>query len=98
MLDGVESEPNRYMYANSDNGTLAPPYADKQTGVYEEIKIDNENNLLRINLYSLNSGDVIQYRLDNQGAWIDYDNNGILIKTIPYCSFGLKKMDITVRS
>jgi hypothetical protein len=81
MLDGVESEPNRYMYANSDNaGTLAPPYADKQTGVYEEIKIDNENNLLRINLYSLNSGDVIQYRLDNQGAWIDYDNNGILIK------------------
>jgi len=80
LLDCVECEPNRYIYALSDNPVvLAPPYADRQTGEYEEIKIDNENNLFHIKLYSLNSEDTIQYKMDNQGGWIDYDNNGILL-------------------
>ena len=34
-LDGIESEQNRYTYKlSSDTGTLAPPYADKETGEY----------------------------------------------------------------
>lgn len=80
-LDGVESLPNRYIYTLSDDPSeLAPPYADKETGEYEEIKADDDNNLLYIRLYSLNSGDTIQYRIDNGTEWIDYDNDYIKIK------------------
>lgn len=72
-LDGIESERNRYTYKlSSDAGTLAPPYADKETGEYEEIKADENNNLLLVKLYSLNKGDTIQYTTDNGVNWIDY--------------------------
>ena len=72
-LDGIESEQNRYTYKlSSDTGTLAPPYADKETGEYEEIKADESNNLLLVKLYSLNKGDTIQYTTDNGANWIDY--------------------------
>ncbi|MBE6811212.1 MAG: hypothetical protein E7521_09245 [Ruminococcaceae bacterium] len=72
-LDGIQSEPNRYIYTLSGNeNTLAAPYANKSTGTYEEINIDGNNNLLIIKLYSLNTGDTIQYRLNNTGNWIDY--------------------------
>lgn len=72
-LDGIESERNRYTYKlSSDTGTLAPPYADKETGEYEEIKADENNNLLLVKLYSLNKGDTIQYTTDNGVNWIDY--------------------------
>ena len=72
-LDGVESDLNRYSYKlSSDTGTLAPPYADKETGEYEEIKADENNNLLLVKLYSLNKGDTIQYTTDNGVNWIDY--------------------------
>ncbi len=71
-LDGIESDRNRYTYKlSSDTGTLAPPYADKETGEYEEIKADENNNLLLIKLYSLNKGDTIQYTTDNGANWID---------------------------
>lgn len=79
-LDGVESDTNRYTYAISNNPVLAPPYADKETGTYEERKIDDDNNILKVMLYSLNSGGKIQYRIDNEGEWKDYDNNGLLFK------------------
>lgn len=80
-LDGVESYINRYTYSLSDDeNTLAAPYADKETGEYEEIKIDSENNLLSIKLYSLNSGDNIQYKKDNELSWTDYDGSEIKIK------------------
>lgn len=80
-LDGVESQPNRYTYTlTKDADALAPPYADKETGEYEEINIDGENSLLLVNLSSLNSGDTIQYRLDNAGQWLDYDGNALKLK------------------
>ncbi|MDY3031196.1 MAG: FN3 associated domain-containing protein [Clostridia bacterium] len=80
-LDGVESQPNRYTYTLSDNiNALAPPYADKETGEYEEIKADDENNLLYVKLYSLNSGDTIQYKADNAADWTDYDGTDIKLK------------------
>ena len=80
-LDGVESDKNRYTYSTSNSTVLAPPYADKETGTYEEIKIDNDNNILRVKLYSLNSDGKIQYRIDNEGSWNDYtDESGLLFK------------------
>ena len=80
-LDGIESDANRYTYATSNGDVLAPPYADKETGTYEEVKIDNDNNILKVMLYSLNNGGKIQYRLNNEGDWIDYtDNDGLLFK------------------
>lgn len=81
VLDGVESDTNRYTYATSDSPVLAPPYADKETGTYEERKIDDNNNILKVMLYSLNSGGTIQYRIDNEGDWIDYtDDSGLLFR------------------
>lgn len=72
-LDGIESEQNRYIYKlSSDTDTLAPPYADKETGEYEEIKADEYNNLLLIKLYSLNKDDTIQYTTDNGKIWTEY--------------------------
>ncbi len=80
-LDGVESDTNRYIYAVSGGDAIAPPYADKETGTYEERKIDSDNNILKVMLYSLNSGGKIQYRIDNKGAWVDYtDGSGVLLK------------------
>ncbi|MBR3996049.1 MAG: chitobiase/beta-hexosaminidase C-terminal domain-containing protein, partial [Clostridia bacterium] len=79
-LDGVESDTNRYTYAISNSPVLAPPYADKETGTYEERKIDDDNNILKVMLNSLNSGGKIQYRIDNEGEWKDYDGNGLLFK------------------
>lgn len=80
-LGGVESQPNRYTYALAqDADALAPPYADKETGEYEEINADGENSLLLVSLSSLNSGDIIQYRLDNIGEWQDYDGNVLKLK------------------
>lgn len=73
-LNGVESETNRYVYSRTDEeDVLAPPYADKKTGIYEERVIDDDENLLAINLNSLNDGDTIKYRFGNEGAWEEYD-------------------------
>ena len=74
-LDGVESLENRYTYNVSDADTLAAPYADKETAEYEEISVDADDNLLYIHLYSLNSGDTIEYKLNNAANWTDYDGN-----------------------
>lgn len=82
VLDDVESDKNRYVYAVSDEpDVIAPPYADKETGTYKEIKIDNANNILNVKLYSLNEGGTIEYRLNNQGDWIEYtDDEDLLFK------------------
>ena len=81
ILNGVESDTNRYTYATSNSPVLAPPYADKETGTYEEIKIDSDNNILKVMLYSLNSGGTIQYRINNEGNWINYTaDSGLLFK------------------
>ncbi len=80
-LNGVKSDTNRYTYATTNSFVLAPPYADKETGTYEERKIDDYNNILKVMLYSLNSGGKIQYRINNEGDWIDYtDGSGLLFK------------------
>ena len=70
----MESLENRYTYNVSDGDILAAPYADKETGEYEEIKADEENNLLHIRLYSLNNGDTIQYSTDNGATWNNYSD------------------------
>lgn len=78
-LNGIESDKNRYVYSVSKDSVIAPPYADKETGTYEEIKIDDQNNILKVMLYSLNSGGKIQYRIDNDGVWEDYaEDTGLL--------------------
>lgn len=80
-LDGVVSDVNGYIYMISDDADIAPPYADKETGIYPEKKIDNANNLLNVKLYSLHSGGTIQYRLNNEGDWKNYtDDEGLLFK------------------
>lgn len=80
-LDGVESPPSRYTYsADKSADILAPPYANKETGKYEEINVDGNNSLLLVELYSLNTGAIIQYRLNNSGEWLDYDNNALKLK------------------
>lgn len=74
-MDDVESEPNTYIYntTGTDDGTLAPPFPDKYTGVYEEIVVDrSDNTFLKIKLYSLNTGDTIKYMLNNDGNWRSY--------------------------
>lgn len=70
VLDGIESEQNRYTYRlSAEAETLAPPYADKETGEYEEIRADADNNLLLIRLDSLNRDDEIWYTTDNGANW-----------------------------
>ncbi len=79
-LDNIESEKNVYFYgADGDDKTLAPPFADKKTGTYEEINVDGNNNFLIVRLDSLNEGDTIQYMTDNSGVWEEYDGNGLAL-------------------
>lgn len=81
-LDGVESQPNTYIYNVTNNpAQLAPPFPDKDTGVYEEIVIDpTDNSFLEIKLYSLNQDDTIKYMLNNDGIWHTYtDGDGIML-------------------
>ncbi|MBQ8588427.1 MAG: chitobiase/beta-hexosaminidase C-terminal domain-containing protein, partial [Clostridia bacterium] len=55
-LDGVTSDLTECTYiVSSQNRIPAPPYADKDTGMYEERRIDDSNNFLDVSLYSLNS-------------------------------------------
>ena len=80
-LDGVMSSENMYVYkCGGAAETLAAPYADKNTGVYEEIKQDDNNTLLKVNFYSLNNNAKVQYRLNNAGEWIDYNGGGFGVK------------------
>ncbi|MBR5307843.1 MAG: chitobiase/beta-hexosaminidase C-terminal domain-containing protein [Clostridia bacterium] len=75
-LDGITSQPNTYVYSLSDKeGQLAPPYPDKDTGVYEEIRVieGDEDTVLEIKLYSINYGDTIYYKLDTDEEWTEYD-------------------------
>lgn len=79
-LDDINSEKNVYFYgADGDDKTLAPPYADKKTGTYEEIDADGNNNFLIVHLDSLNDGDIIQYMTDNSGVWEEYDGDGLAL-------------------
>ncbi len=79
VLDGVSSHKNVYIYELTDDiSQLAPPYADKETGTYEEIKIDDDNNFLYVKLYSIYTGGTIEYRVDN-GAWTAYTGGNIKI-------------------
>ncbi len=79
VLDGVQSHTNTYVYTLTDVSThLAPPYADKETGTYEEINRDGNNNYLLVNLYSMNNVGEIEYRKNN-GAWTKYEDGTIAI-------------------
>ena len=67
-LDDVMSEQNTYRYeANPvSDETVAPPYADKETGTYEEIDM-GDDSVLHVRLTSLNKQDnaVIEYKFGN---------------------------------
>lgn len=81
QLDGIDSLVNRYTYSLSGNSSaVAPPYADKETGDYEEAATDADNNLLSVSLYSLNSGARILYKLDNAPGWSEYDGGPLKFK------------------
>lgn len=92
-LDGVSSEPNRYIYVLGDDDTLAAPYADKPSGTYNEINYDGNNNWLCIKLYSLNKDAEIQYMEDNSGEWIDYNGTSVNIKKDTVLQLRAKKGD-----
>jgi len=85
-LDDVTSETNTYRYeAVPTDTTLAPPYADKQTGTYEEIEL-GDDSVLHVRLYSLNNREnaVIEYKLGNgDHEWKNYADlsDGILRMT-----------------
>lgn len=75
-LDNIESEPNTYVYSLSKNDKqLAPPYADKETGTYEEIRVieNDEDTVLEVKLYSINYGDTIMYKYDTDEDWKVYN-------------------------
>ena len=79
-LDGITSSDNIYYYAVSGNvDTLAAPFADKETGMYEEKKVIPEDNthVLYVMLSSLNTGDTIEYMKDNSGIWVQYDGTAV---------------------
>ena len=76
-LDGIESLVNSYKYSFAEDFPAAP-YADKDTGEYEEIKADEDNNLLHIRLYSINYGDNIQYKTDNGQDWQTYNADEVI--------------------
>lgn len=91
-IDGVISDTNSYTYTvDTLNTDIISPYADKISGMYEEIKQDAENHVLIVKLYSQNtdSATVIEWRLANELAdptdidagWQTYDaNEGIKLK------------------
>ena len=73
----IESLVNSYKYSFAED-VPAAPYADKDTGEYEEIKADEDNNLLHIRLYSINYGDNIQYKTDNGQDWQTYNADEVI--------------------
>jgi len=86
-LDGVVSDKVSYEYNSKNNPkTVAPPYADKEQGTYEEIVQDDKNNVLLVRVYSLNTDPetVIEYRFGNDddndtdpnGGWREYPPEG----------------------
>jgi len=86
-VDGVESEKNSYSYTvDPTNTTVLAPYADKEQGVYEEIKLDDENTVLKVRLYSKNNGADIYWRnasgqTNPDAGWEKYDpTTGIKLK------------------
>ncbi|MCD8181355.1 MAG: chitobiase/beta-hexosaminidase C-terminal domain-containing protein [Firmicutes bacterium] len=70
--DGVTSGENYSVYTISSSGDLAAPYADKDSGEYEEI-LDENGNLLSVSLYCITSGATIQYKTASETDWHDYD-------------------------
>ena len=94
-LDKVKSGSITYVYQSNENsGVVSPPFPDKQEGMYEEIKIDEDMNVLRVNLDSLNKDTAdkkytIFYRFGNDPenvndlskGWKEYDPvTGVLMK------------------
>ncbi len=65
-LDGIESEKAVFRYSMTSD-ELAPPYADKPSGIYEEYS-DGKNRIFKVKLDSLNLQDTISYRI-NGGEW-----------------------------
>ena len=66
----------------TDPNYLNPPVADKASGDYYEINSDGKNNFMYIRLSApYNEGGTIQYTFDdpNEGKWIDYDGNPLVI-------------------
>ncbi|MCC8161539.1 MAG: chitobiase/beta-hexosaminidase C-terminal domain-containing protein [Oscillospiraceae bacterium] len=70
--DGVTSSENYSVYTISASGDIAAPYADKDSGEYEEI-LDENGNLLSVSLYCITSGATIQYKTATESTWHDYD-------------------------
>lgn len=73
--DGVQSDTGYYRYgvSGADDGTLAAPYADKKSGRYDEVEVDDEGSLLIVRLYSINPDAQIEYKLNNSSDWILYN-------------------------
>lgn len=95
-LNGITSDTNWYSYRTDGSvTTLAPPYADRETGLYEEIKIDDASNLLLVRLYSLNVGAEIEYRYGNSGRWDTYDGLGLRLNGDTTLQIRAKKGDVT---
>ena len=73
-LNGVISEKNQYRYdVSTQPETLAAPYADQASGEYEQIA-NADNNLLSVQLFSLNQDAEIEYMVNNDGVWRLYED------------------------
>lgn len=70
ILDGVASAENSYLYTVVPDSQLVAPYADKQSGTYDES--DGEFNVSLYSIYTDNSDVKIQWRYQGQAAWNDY--------------------------
>lgn len=80
-LDGVQSEQNQYRYELSgDSAMVTAPYANKASGVYEQVAADAENHFLIVSLYDLEADTALEYMLNNSGTWIPYDGTGVKLK------------------
>ncbi len=69
ILDGVESVQNSYIYTVASSAELVPPYADKQSGTYDENSTD-----FTVSLYSIYTDPDIktQWKYEGESSWTDY--------------------------
>lgn len=79
VLDEISSPENSYRYRVSDNSeVIAAPYADKESGTYDEIDINGNGDMLSVGVGCLTKDAEIQYMENNSGRWVKYTGNILL--------------------
>lgn len=71
VLDGMISETNAYAYIIDAEAPLKPPFADRESGTYDESRTP-----FKVNFYSVydNRNDItIEWKYDTDADWRQYD-------------------------